>query len=331
MLAWGVLGTGTVARQAILPALEQSAQGQVLALASADQQRATELAARFGVPRAYGSYAALVEDTEIEAVYIALPNHLHHEWTVRALAAGKHVLCEKPLALAVAEVDAMAAAAQAAGKLLMEALMYRFHPRVARVRELLASGEIGEVEAVQATFCFTLADQNNYRLHLEQGGGALLDVGGYCVSAVHSLMGAEPLIVQATARYGPTGPVGIDESSSALLAFPEGRTAQITCSFRAAEEQRVTVIGTQGVLEIPYPAFTAWHSDPAPIIVRHGARWREMPGAAANPYQIMLARFTQAALRHEPAPYSLTESRATVQTLEAIARAARSREPQSIY
>ena len=320
-ITWGVLGTGTVARLAMLPALSRIPSASVRAVGSASHERAEALAAQFYIPRAYGSYQELLDDAAIQAVYIALPNALHRDWVLRAARAGKHVLCEKPLGRDAAEVQEMAHACDTAGVLLMEALMYRFHPRTARLHALLAERAIGDVRHVAATFTFTLANWSNYRAVPNLGGGVLLDVGSYCVSAVRAILGGEPAHIAAVAHYGETG---IDESVSALLEFPEGRTAALLCSFRAAEHQHVTMLGTTGVLDVPL-AFTAWHSDLAPLLIQRAGAPETLPGDAADPYALMAARFNEAILNHTPAPYPLAETLATTRALDAIAQAARVR------
>jgi xylose dehydrogenase (NAD/NADP) len=325
-LRWGILGTGTVARLAMLPALSRIPSASVRAIASASLDRAQALAADFAVPRAYGSYQQLLDAPDVDCVYVALPNAQHLEWVLRAAAAGKHVLCEKPLGCTALEVEQMERACADAGVRLMEALMYRFHPRTPRLLALLADGTIGTAVSVAATFTFPLAAPSNYRWRAEQGGGALLDVGGYCVSAARMAFVADPVAVQAVATYGDGG---ADESTSALLEFSGGRTAHVTCSFRAAERQHLTVIGTCGVLDVPL-AFTAWHRDPAPLVL-----WREhapetLPGEPADPYERMAAAFSDALLRGKPVPYPTADSRATSRVLDAIARAARTGERQRI-
>lgn len=316
-LTWGVLGTGMVARRAMLPALSRVVSARVLAVGSASQERAADRAAQFAVPRAYGSYQEVLDDPEIAAVYVALPNHLHREWVLRAARAGKHVLCEKPLGCSASEVEEMARGCAAADVLLMEALMYRFHPRTERLRTLLAGGIIGEIRHVSTAFTFPLANWNGYRARPELGGGALLDVGGYCISAVRMVMDGDPVNVEASAQYGETG---IDESVTALLTFSGGRTTAVVCSFRAAEYQRITVIGATGVLEVPL-AFTAWHSDPAPILIQRGGTVETLTIESADPYQLMAERFTEAALLGVEAPYPLAETLATARIMDAIRRA----------
>lgn len=325
-VGWGVLGTGTVARLAMLPALRSIPSARVLAIGSASRARAEACAAQFEIPRAYGSYQEVLDDTDIQVVYIALPNALHLEWVLRAARAGKHILCEKPLGCTTTEGEEMARARDEAGILLMEALMYRFHPRTERLRALLAEDAVGPVRHVSAAFTFPLADRSNYRTRPELGGGALLDVGGYCVSAVRSILGGEPVSISAVAHYGETG---IDESVTALLAFAQGRTAQITCSFRAAEHQRITILGATGMLDVPL-AFTAWHADPAPLLLQRSGTLETIPGDPADPYRLMAERFTNVMVSGAPAPYPLTETLATARVLDAIARAARTHSTQCL-
>ena len=319
-ITWGVLGTGMVARQAMIPALARAPWASLVAVASRDIQRATALASAHGVPRAYGDYQALLDDPTIACVYIALPNGAHREWVERAAAAGKHILCEKPLGRDAAEVEAMRAACERAGVTLMEALMYRFHPRIERALALVAEDAIGAPRSVQVSFCFSLTDTANYRLQAGEGGGALLDVGGYCVHAARLFLGAEPVSIQANGQFGSTG---VDMDVSALLDFGAGRSAQIMCSFAAAEYQRVTLVGTHGVMELPR-AFTAWRDETAPILITRNGHTETLLTPPADPYDLMAEAFTQAVMSGIPAPYALEESLATARVVEAVARALRS-------
>lgn len=321
-ITWGVLGAGYIARVAMVPALASLPDVRLLGIASRDTTRAAALATAHGVPRVYDEYQALLDAPDIQCVYIALANHLHREWVERVAAAGKHVLCEKPLGRDAAEAEAMRAICDRAGVALMEALMYRFHPRIARALEMVASGVIGEPREVEAAFSFSLASSANYRLDPALGGGALLDVGGYCVTAVRFFFGEEPLAVRATARYAPTG---ADLAVSALLEQRDGRAARITCAFDTAEYQRVMVIGSAAALELPY-AFTAWHSDAAPILIHRGKNVETHSTHAADPYALMAAAFGRAAITGAPVPYSLDEALATARALDALAAAARSGE-----
>ncbi|MGH2505363.1 MAG: Gfo/Idh/MocA family protein, partial [Ktedonobacterales bacterium] len=219
----------------------------------------------------------------------------------------------------VAEALAMRAAAERANVSLMEALMYRFHPRIEQALALIAHGAIGEPREVEAAFCFTLGDRSNYRMRPEAGGGALLDVGGYCVTAARFFLRGDPLVARASARYAETG---ADLAISALLDFDAGRVARITCAFDSAEYQRVTVIGSSASLEIPY-AFTAWRDDSAPILIHRGKTIETILTPPANPYARMAGAFGRAAVAREAAPYSLDETLAVARALDAIAEAAR--------
>jgi predicted dehydrogenase len=325
-ITWGVLGAGYIARVAMVPALASLAGARLLAIAGRDAERATRLAETHGVPRVYTEYQALLDDPDIQCVYIALANDQHREWTERAAAAGKHVLCEKPLGRDATEAQAMRAACERAGVALMEALMYRFHPRIEQALAMVAHGAIGEPRDVEASFCFTLDDAGNYRMQPAQGGGALLDVGGYCLTAARFFLRGDPLTVRASARYAATG---ADLAVNALLDFGEGRAAHLICAFDSAEYQRVAIIGTSAALELPY-AFTAWRDEDAPIFIHQGKRVETIIAPAADPYARMAERFGRAAVSGVAVPYSLDDSLAVARALGAIAQAARSGERSDV-
>lgn len=319
-ITWGVLGAGYIARVAMAPALTSLPTARLLAIAGRDEARATALADTYAIPRVYQDYQALLEDPDIQCVYIALANDQHREWTERAAAAGKHVLCEKPLARDATEAQAMRVACERAGVALMEALMYRFHPRIEQALVMIAHGAIGEPRDIETSFCFTMGDRSNYRMRPEQGGGALLDVGGYCVTAARFFLRGEPLAARASARYADTG---ADVAVSALLDFSAGRVAHVTCAFDSAEYQRVTVVGTSATLEIPF-AYTAWRDDAAPILIHHGKNVETIITSPADPYARMADAFGHAAVSGDTVPYSLDDSLAVARALDAIAEAARS-------
>ncbi len=240
-LRWGVISTANIGRAAVNPAIQESRNGRLLGVASRNEDRARSFAEAHGIPRAYGSYEALLADPEIDAVYIPLPNSLHHPWTIRALEAGKHVLCEKPLALSVAECREMEAAAKANDRLLMEAFMYRFHPRTQALVEQVANGEVGTLRAVRSAFTFRLTRPENIRLSVELGGGALMDVGCYCVNVSRTLAGAEPLEVQAWANWGESG---VDVELTGVLRFASGMHAHFDCALTMDRREVVEVAGT---------------------------------------------------------------------------------------
>ena len=250
-LRWGVLGAADIAVQKVIPAISASREGRVEAIASRTEDRAKATAERLGIPKSFGSYQSLLDDPEIEAVYIPLPNHLHMEWTLAAAAAGKHVLCEKPLAMSSADTRTMIDACDAAGVKLMEAFMYRLHPMWAEVRRLVDDGAIGELVAIQSLFSYFNDDPSDIRSIPEFGGGALYDIGCYPVNVARMLFKSEPSDVKSSIRRDPD--FGIDIVTSAVLDF-EGRHATFTCSTRMEDHQWVGIEGTEGrlVVEIPF-------------------------------------------------------------------------------
>jgi predicted dehydrogenase len=286
-----VLGAADIARKAVLPAIAASKNGHVVAIASRDPERAARLAEGYPVAHALESYDAVLADPDVDAVYIPLVNSDHKPWTLRAVAAGKHVLCEKPLALDAREAEEMAAAAERAGKHLMEAFMYRFHPRTRRFVEALA-----DPLYVQARFGFLLKGESNYRFQDQLGGGARLDVGCYVVSVARWILG-EPAQVFARARPGD----GVDMTTSALLAFGGGQTAAVWASMESPEVQGLTVIGRDGVQRLEQP-FT----------------W----GEEANQYQLMVESFADSVLHDKPVAIPLSESIANMKVLDRIREAA---------
>jgi D-xylose 1-dehydrogenase (NADP+, D-xylono-1,5-lactone-forming) len=315
---WGVLSTSNIGRRAVLPAIQRSSNGELVAVASRDAQKARAFAGELGIPRAYAGYDQLLADREIDAVYIPLPNSMHHEWTIKAAQAGKHILCEKPLALNAAECAAMEAAAQAHGVLLMEAFMYRFHPQTARVTELLRQGAIGEPRLIHAAFTFRLTNPANIRLQANLGGGALMDVGCYCVNISRTLFGAEPVEVQAFADWGTSG---VDEQLLGSLRFAGGGYAQFDSALTLARREYYQVAGTEGVIEVPV-AFLPGQGDTT-IRIHNGAGERTETIAGADEYQLMAEHFAacvrgQATLRYPPA-----EAAANMHVIEALYRSAR--------
>ena len=324
---WGVLGNATIARKCVIGAIQKSRNGAMGALASRSPDTARDVVTRHGIPKLYASYQALIDDPAVTAVYIPLPNHLHRPWTEKALAAGKHVLCEKPLACNAQEAEAMAAAARQADRLLMEAFMYRFHPRSRRIKQMVEQGEIGATRLVRAAFCYHMAADvlqsgGNARLQPEMGGGALLDVGCYGVSVARWLMNAEPIRVQAQASYHPSG---VDWHLIGSLYFGPRRMAVVEASFIAALQQTYSVVGDRGAIDLPHDAFIPWEKD-AEFVLRSrdeetGTRQQI---AGADQYQLMVEHFADAVLGRSALAYSSEESIANMRVLDAMSRAARS-------
>ncbi len=276
-IRWGVLGCARIFERRMMPAYRMAANAEVTALASRDGAKAQECAARHGIARAYGSYEALLADPEIEAVYIPLPNHLHAEWTLRALDAGKHVLCDKPAALTYADAKRMADAARVAHLRLMEGFMYRHHPQHARIAEIIRSGEIGPVVHFRGTFTFWGQGHTGHRWDAAQGGGALYDVGVYPLNAARLHFGVEPVSVTAIACWDAPG--GVDRHIAAVLEFPDGRTASIEGGFDQAFTTRYELAGPEGVLTTER-AFQPGDG-PVTLTVRKGddIRTETIPGA----------------------------------------------------
>jgi xylose dehydrogenase (NAD/NADP) len=243
---WGILGTGRIAAR-VLHDVDRAANARVVAVASRSRDRAAEFASRFGIASVYDSYDALLADRNVDAVYIGLPNSLHHPMTMRALAAGKHVLCEKPYSRHPEEVVEAFDAADAARLVLMEAFMWRHAPQVRRFMELLP--EVGDVQSIRATFSFVLADKSDVRLDAKLDGGALMDVGCYCVSGSRLVAGEEPEVVFGEQTLTPSG---VDQTFSGLLRFPSGLVAEIVAGF-TSEHRSLEAIGSQDSLVMRDP------------------------------------------------------------------------------
>src|SRR5512142_1085228 len=323
-LRWGILSTAKIGIKAVIPAIQQSNNGQVVAIASRRMDKASEVAKSLGIPRAFGSYEELLESREVDAIYIPLPNNLHKEWTLRAAEHGKHILCEKPFALNAAEVDEMIAAAQKNHVLLMEAFMYRFHPQFAKLKSMIAEGTIGKLQIIRSAFCFHLQDAHNIRLDTELGGGALMDVGCYCVNMSRLVAGAEPLEVKATAL---TGKSGVDETLNGILQFPDDVTAHFDCSFRTDYREWLEIQGSARRMDLPRPIKPGTRS--AEIYLRYDESDQTNPQSslymapAANHYRLMVQQFAQAALEGTHLPYPPEDGRANMRVIDALYESAR--------
>ncbi len=281
---WGLMSTARI-NAAVIPGLQESAESELVAVASREHERAVEYAREWGIPRAHGSYDALLADDEIEAVYISLPNGPHVEWSIRALEAGKHVLCEKPLARHPADVMRAFDAADRAGRLLMEAFMWRHHPQTLRLLELVRGGAIGELRLVRASFSFTILP-GDVRLDPALAGGSLMDVGCYCVSGSRLLAG-EP--VTAVARQ-VLGPSGIDMRLAGTLVFPGEVLAQVDCAFDLPERQGLEAVGSTGTLHVATP----WGVQEPGIVLRRGPDRELIEIEAADRYRLQGDNFNRA-------------------------------------
>jgi len=282
MVRWGLIGAGWIATKAIAPAMHAADNAIVQAVASRDPIRAQKL----NPITVHQSYEALINDAAVDAVYISLPNHLHHEWTIKALKAGKHVLCEKPFAMNADEVREMIKVAIENNRTLVEAVSSMWHPRMAWLVEYVAAGKLGEITSIDSAFTFPASIAGNYRLSPEMGGGALFDVGVYSLHAMAALIGTNkgPMIESCEASVGPTG---IDLTTKWKMKFSNSTVASGVASFEMPERQSLVVNGSLETAElVGDQAFTSWHS---PSTLRIGAELKEF--AAVDPYQIMIENF----------------------------------------
>lgn len=314
-IRWGVLGYARIARESLIPAIIRSTNSEFHAIASREESKLAECQARYAVAQSHRGYEELLRDPTVDAVYIPLPNSLHREWTIRAAEHGKHVLCEKPLALNASEAREMIAACASHGVLLMEAFMYRYTDRTRQVREVLRSGVLGEIKQVSSTFRFPLANPASIKLKPELGGGALYDVGCYPVNfigmvadeAARATVRPESVSVECD-RTG-----GIDMNFSALLKYPGGLLAAAHCGFNAHKRICSEITGTKGVLEVPETFF-----DPAgTLALTLGDERREIPVAASDRYRFEVEDFADAIIHRRAPHFALSE---TLRNMEVIDR-----------
>lgn len=270
-ITWGIIGAGRIARK-FTAALHEISPSKLVAVASRDAARAVTIAAELGAQRSYGSYEELLADPQIQAVYIGLPNGMHVEWSIKAAQAGKHILCEKPLAPTAAEAEQMFTAARDNQVWLMEAFMYRFHPRTLKLAELIRSGVIGKVQLVRVGFSFRLDRPTDPRWDPALAGGSLYDVGCYCVNLARMAVGETPTRAWATARWSGSG---VDETLAGTIEYPGGAIAQISCSFQGGFQQQTQIIGSNGLIEVDQ-AFSMHPNQQTAIRVWRGTSFAEL-------------------------------------------------------
>ncbi len=320
-LRWGVLGTARIA-DTVVPGLLKANNSELVAVASRDIDKAREWAQARGIQHYFSSYDEMLASDLIDAVYIPLPNALHVEWSIRAAEHGKHVLCEKPIGTSARQVEELIAAQRRHGVKVMEAFMYRFHPQTERIRQLVAAGAIGETRIVRATFDFLLSRANDVRMSKELGGGALMDVGCYCVN-VAGLVAGTPRAVTASAVWSEAG---VDVALVGTLEFPNGVLGVIDCSFQVGTsmQQKLEVSGTGGVIRVAQP-FRMSDEDTTIIVDRadkEGSTEQvRVPGG--NEYLFMVEHFAEAVLNDTALGYTLEDSLANMRVLDALKEAAR--------
>ncbi len=321
-LRWGVLGTARIIRKTI-PALQAAKNGEVVGVASRSSTKAKEHAVKHDVPQAFGSYEALLASPDIDAVYITLPNALHHEWVIKSLRAGKHVLCEKPLAMRAAECEAIEHVAAETDLKVLEGFMYRFHPRFEKLQELLQKRVVGELRFVRVAHSFAAENRDNIRWFSELGGGALFDVGCYCVNISRTLAGEEPGDVSAFANYEAAADEGrVDVSLAGLLRFPGGATALFDCGVDLERRNLLEIVGTAGRLYLKNP-FSLLEEDS--VIEEHhfgqDTMVHEINGE--NHFTRMGEHFADAVLNSAPLRYGLGDAVENARVLEALSEAAK--------
>lgn len=317
---WGILSTANIAATKVIPAMQQGKYCEVTAIASRDLARAQAEAKQLGIPRVFGSYEELLADPHIDAIYNPLPNNLHVPWSIKALEAGKHVLCEKPIALTAGEAQRLLEASKQHPRLkVMEAFMYRFHPQWQQARRLVLEGKIGELRTIQTFFSYFNADAYNIRNIAEVGGGTMLDIGCYAVSVARFIFNAEPQRVFGIVEYDPQ--LKTDRLASSILDFGRG-TSTFTCSTQLVPYQRVNIFGTEGRIEIEIP-FNAPPHRPCKMWYQHGDAIEEILLDVCNQYTLQGDMFAQAVLNDTPVPTPIADAVANMQVIEAVFRSSK--------
>ncbi|MFC1959585.1 Gfo/Idh/MocA family protein [Chloroflexota bacterium] len=298
-IRWGIISTANIGKNKVIPGIERSYNGVVAAVASRNLESAQAFASELGIPKAYGSYEELIADPDIDAIYNPLPNSLHAEWSIKCAEAGKPSLCEKPLASDAAEAQTIVDAFAQRNVLFAEAFMYRFHPRTEQVKELVNSGAVGDITAIQATFSFDIGGRDgDIRLNKSLAGGALMDIGCYCVNAMRLMTGEEPETVKALAQIGEKS--GVDETLVGVMEFPSGAMGHFDCSFRAPFTSTYEIRGSKGRIYVD-PAFVPNHTDETTIHYWNDEGHKEIVLPPFDQYQLMAENFASAILtHHEP-------------------------------
>ncbi len=318
---WGVLSTANIGVAKVLPAMQRGAYCEIAAIASRDLAKAQATAAQLGIPKAYGSYEELLADPAIDAIYNPLPNHLHVPWSVKAIKAGKHVLCEKPIALTAAEARELVDAAQQHPQVkVMEAFMYRHHPQWQRTRQIVQAGGIGELRTIQSFFSYFNDDPGNIRNQADIGGGGLMDIGCYNISLSRFIFDAEPRRVCGLIEYDPQ--LKTDRLASGMLDFERG-TATFTCSTQLTSYQRVNIFGTSGRIEIEIP-FNAPPDRPCRMWHQHAGGTEEITFEVCDQYTLQGDLFSQAILNNTPVPTPIEDAVANMQVIDALIQSAKS-------
>jgi len=312
---WGILSTAKIGREKVIPAMQKAGYCDVVGIASRNEEQAQSVAKLLNIPKAYGSYEALLNDDSIDAIYIPLPNHMHVEWSIKALNAGKHVLCEKPVGSSLADAERLLKAAQQNPQLkVMEAFMYRHHPQWQYAKKQVADGKIGELKTIQSFFSYYNVDMNNIRNRKDAAGGAMLDVGCYCVSWSRLLFDKEPERVFGVLEYDPQSQT--DRLASGILQFSTG-ISTFTCSTQLMPYQRVNILGSEARIEIEIPC-NAPPDKPLRVWIHSKSGSEEVVFDAIDQYTIQGDLFSQAILKDTEVPITLEDSINNMRVIEAV-------------
>ncbi len=317
-IKWGVISTANIGYKEVLPAIVKAENAELMAIGSANASKRQEMAEALNITKQYDSYEGVLDDSEVQAVYIPLPNHLHKEWVIKAAQAGKHVLVEKPIGLTVQEAEEMAQVCQENGVLLMEAFMYQFHPEHDFVKQLIKNKEIGEVRLMRASFTFNMgpSPQANIRLNRNMGGGSIYDVGCYCLHSIRHILETMPTEVYTQATLHPEH--GVDMAAQGVLKLENGATAQFDCGFNATDRETYEVIGTEGTILVK----NAYRPDKNPgsegeVIISRAGKPDEHKFFAGNPYVTQIEHFSDCVANGNALRYPPAQSVQTLRILEA--------------
>ena len=312
---WGILSTAKIGREKVIPAIQRGELCEVVAIASRKKEEAEKEAARLNISKAYGSYEELLADPHIDAVYIPLPNNLHVEWTIKAMQADKHVLCEKPIGLSSAEAKKLLEASKQYPAIkVMEAFMYRFHPQWIKAKDLIKQGKIGELKTIHSFFSYYNVDPGNIRNQSDKGGGGMMDIGCYNISLSRFIFNEEPIKVLGLAEFDPQS--GVDRLTSGILQFSKG-TSTFTCSTQLVPYQRVNIFGTDARIEIEIP-FNAPPDKPTKLWLHTKDGTEEMVFDVVDQYTLEADAFARAVLENTPVPTPLSDAISNMKAIEAI-------------
>jgi predicted dehydrogenase len=318
---WGILSTAKIARTQVIPAMLQAQYAQVTAIASRDAAKAKATADEFGIPKVYADYESLLADPDIDAIYNPLPNNLHVPYTIKALQAGKHVLCEKPIGMDAGEAQQLVEATKQYPQLkVMEAFMYRFHPQWLKAKLLVDEGVLGEVKTIATHFSYFNADPGNIRNQTDAGGGALMDIGCYCISFPRYITGSEPQRVVGLIDFDPA--MKTDRLTSGMLDFGAGVTATFTCSTQLEPYQRTNIFGSKGRLEIEIPV-NAVNNEPAKLWLQNNREIQEILTEPLNQYTLQADEFSKAILNNTAIPTPLLDGLNNMKVIDAIFKSAK--------